>query len=224
MGTTLVRKGENVIISDNNFWMYMTEDTALFQWDPPTATKRSDQDDVLLDIHVSERQGDVEISTIPAAGIPALDVGWSFKVYQSPWNPRGCNAYSPEFFPGLGGEQSTAVVVDRGECTFLEKVRGAKTAGFDLVIVVDSSLAAGQRFIPSFFTEKQADVSVEELIPLVFVTGRRDSAYIKRAEQVRIAGFKKRERRMVVRGGNNPSTPASSLLIVEYVSNVIVQP
>src|SRR5271170_572689 len=93
VGNIVVRKGENVIISDENFWMYMTEDTALFQWDPPTPA-HVDKDDVLLDIHVSERKGEVEICAIPASGIPDLDVGWSFKVQQSPQNPRGCNAYS----------------------------------------------------------------------------------------------------------------------------------
>jgi PA domain len=200
-----------VIISDENFWQYMTEDTALFQWDPPTPSN-IDKDDVLLDIHVSERQGDVEICSIPAAGIPDLDVGWSFQVYQAPSsNVRGCKPFSPAAFSGLvGGERSKAVVVDRGECTFLEKVRTAKRAGFDLVIVVDAGLSVGQRFIPSLFTERESALVQDELIPLVFVTGRGDAGYVRRAEQVRIAGFKKRERRMVVRG--------------EYVSNVIVQP
>jgi hypothetical protein len=211
VGNTVVRKGENVIISDENFWQYMTEDTALFQWDPPTPSS-IDKDDVLLDIHVSERQGDVEICSIPAAGIPDLDVGWSFQVYQSPSsNAGGCKPFRPETFPGLvGGERSKAVVVDRGECTFLEKVREAKRAGFDLVIVVDAGLSAGQRFIPSLFTERESPLVGDELIPLVFVTGKGDAGYVRRAELVRIAGFKKRERRMVVRG--------------EYVSNVIVQP
>jgi hypothetical protein len=205
VGNTVVRKGENVIISDQNFWMYMTEDTALFQWDPPTPAN-IDKDDVLLDIQVSERQGEVEICSIPAAGIPNLDVGWSFQVYQSPFNPRGCDPYSLEFFPGfLQDESSTAVVVDRGECTFLEKVRVARVAGFDLVIVVDSNLSAGQRFIPSLLTEKEGSVSVDELIPMVFVTGRQDVGYIRRAERVRIAGFKRRERRMIIRGGIHPA-------------------
>jgi hypothetical protein len=188
----------------------MTEDTALFQWDPPTPSN-IDQDDVLLDIHVSERQGDVEICSIPASGIPDLDVGWSFQVYQSPSsNARGCKPFRPDAFPSLAGERSKAVVVDRGECTFLDKVRAAKRAGFDLVIVVDAGLSAGQRFIPSLLTEREGSLVRDELIPLVFVTGRGDAGYVRRAEQVRIAGFKKRERRMVVRG--------------EYVSNVIVQP
>lgn len=200
-----------MIISDENFWQYMTEDTALFQWDPPTPSN-IDKDDVLLNIHVSERQGDVEICSIPAAGIPDLDIGWSFQVYQPPSsNARGCKPFRPDTFPGLlDGERSKAVVVDRGECTFLEKVRAAKRAGFDLVIVVDAGLSAGQRFIPSLLTERESALVRDELIPLVFVTGRGDAGYVRRAEQVRIAGFKKRERRMVVRG--------------EYVSNVIVQP
>jgi len=107
-------------------------------------------------------------------------------------------------------DKSKAVVVDRGECTFLHKVQTAKQAGFELVIVVDAGLTAGQRFIPSLLTEKETVVPVEDLLPLVLVTGKRDAGLIKRAEKVRIAGTKKRERRMVVRG--------------EYVSNVLVQP
>jgi hypothetical protein len=38
-------------------------------------------------------------------------------------------------------------------------------------------------------------------LPLVLVTGRRDVSLMKRADKVRIAGLKTRERRMVVRGG-----------------------
>src|SRR5271170_3488895 len=198
----VVRKGENVIISDDNFWMYMTEDTALFQWDPPSPS-HLDKDDVLLDIHVSERKGEVEICAIPASGIPDLDVGWSLKVYHYPHNPRGCDHYSlSDEFHYMDMDKSKAVVVDRGECTFLHKVQIAKQAGFELVIVVDAGLTAGQRFIPSLLTEKETVVPVEDLLPLVLVTGRRDAGLIKRAETVRIAGTKKRERRMVVRGGN----------------------
>lgn len=188
------------MISDDNFWMYMTEDTALFQWDPPTPS-HIDKDDVLLDIHVSERKGDVEICAIPASGIPDLDVGWSFKVYQSPFNRRGCDPYPADIGNSFDSEVSKAVVVDRGDCTFLQKVRTAKHVGFDLVIVVDPGLTAGQRFIPSLMTEKETTVPMDELVPLVLVTGRRDVGLIKRAEKVRIAGMKKRARRMVVRGG-----------------------
>lgn len=197
-----MRKGENVIISDENFWVYMTEDTALFQWDPPKPS-RIDNDDVLLDIHVSERKGEVEICAIPASGIPNLDVGWSFKVYQSPFNPRGCDTFPFETGNNFDSDVSRAVVVDRGDCTFLHKVRMAKQAGFDLVIVVDAGLTVGQRFIPSLLTEKDATVPMDELIPLVLVTGRRDAALIRRTEKLRIAGIKKRERRMVVRGGKH---------------------
>ena len=200
VGGTVVRKGENVIISDENFWMYLTEDTALFQWDPPSPS-HINNDDILLDIHVSERKGEVAICAIPASGIPNLDVGWSFKVYQSPFNPRGCDRFPLDAGNNFNSEVSRAVVVDRGDCTFLHKVRTAKQAGFDLVIVVDASLTVGQRFIPSLLTEKDTTVPMDELIPLVLVTGRRDAALIKRAEKVRIAGIKKRERRMVVRGG-----------------------
>lgn len=197
----VVRKGENVIISDDNFWMYMTEDTALFQWDP-TSSSPLDKDDVLLNIHVSETKGEVEVCAIPASGIPDLDVGWSLKVYHYPLNPRGCDRYSlNDDFHYSDMDKSKAVVVERGECTFLHKVRIAKQAGFELVIVVDAGLTAGQRFIPSLLTEKEAVVPVEDLVPLVLVTGRRDAGFIKRAEKVRIAGTKKRERRMVVRGG-----------------------
>jgi len=195
-----VRKGENVIISDENFWTYMTEDTALFQWDPPTPS-HIDKDDVLLEIHVSERKGDVEICAIPASGIPDLDVGWSFRVYRSVSNPRGCDTYPLDTGNSFDNEMSKAVVVDRGDCTFLHKVRMAKRAGFDLVIVVDAGLTAGQRFIPSLLTEKETTAPMNELIPLVLVTGRRDAALIKYTEKLRIAGMKKRERRMVVRGG-----------------------
>ena len=180
----------------------MTEDTALFQWDPPTPS-HINNDDVLLDIHVSERKGEVEICAIPASGIPNLDVGWSFKIYQSPFNPRGCDIFPLDTGNNFDSEVSRAVVVDRGDCTFLHKVRKAKQAGFDLVIVVDAGLTAGQRFIPSLLTEKDTSVPMDELIPLVLVTGRRDAALIKRAEKVRIAGIKKRERRMVVRGGKH---------------------
>ena len=202
VGNMVVRKGENVIISDDNFWMYMTEDTALFQWDPPSPS-HFDKDDVLLDIHVSERKGEVEICAIPASGIPDLDVGWSFKVYHFPHNPRGCGTYLlSDDVQYMEMDKSKAVVVDRGECTFLHKVQVAKQAGFELVIVVDAGLTAGQRFIPSLLTEKETVVPVEDLVPLVLVTGKRDAGFIKRAEKVRIAGTKKRERRMVVRGGN----------------------
>jgi len=198
----VVRKGENIIISDDNFWMYMTEDTALFQWDPPSPS-HLDKDDVLLDIHVSERKREVEICAIPASGIPNLDVGWSFEVYHFSHNPRGCGTYLlSDEFQYMEMDKSKAVVVDRGECTFLHKVQVAKQAGFDLVIVVDAGLTAGQRFIPSLLTEKETVVPVEDLVPLVLVTGKRDAGLIKRAEKVRIAGTKKRERRMVVRGGN----------------------
>lgn len=196
-----MRKGEYVIISDPHFWKYITEDTALFQWDPPTPLD-IDEDDVLLDIQISERKGEVEVCGIPASGIPDLDVGWSFKMHHSPHNPRGCASFHlnhERYF--AEGEMSTAVVVDRGECTFLRKVRMAKQAGFDLVIVVDSDLNAGQRFIPSLMTERESTVPIEELVPMVLVTGRRDVALVKKAEKVRIAGRKKRERRMVVRGG-----------------------
>ena len=202
VGVTVVRNGENVIISDENFWMYTTEDTALFQWDPPTLS-HFDNDDVLLDIHVSERKGEVEICAIPASGIPNLDVGWSFKVYQFPFNRRGCDTFPLDIGKNFNSEVSRAVVIDRGDCTFLHKVRTAKQAGFDLVIVVDAGLTAGQRFIPSLLTEKDTAVPMDELIPLVLVTGRRDAALIARAENVRIAGIKKRERRMVVRGGKH---------------------
>lgn len=203
VGGTIVRKGENVIISDDNFWMYMTEDTALFQWDPPTPS-HVDRDDVLLDIQVPERQGEIEISSIPASGIPELDVGWSFKIYHPPKNARGCNEYDfPETRDFLEADISKAVVIDRGECTFLHKVGMARRAGFQLVIVVDSGLTAGQRFIPSLLTENETVVPVEELLPLVLVTGRRDASLIRRAEKVRISGVKTRERRMVVRGGKS---------------------
>ena len=198
-----MRKGENVIITDENFWMYMTEDTALFQWDPPTPS-HIDKDDVLLDIHVSERKKHVEICAIPASGIPYLDVGWGFRVYRSISNPRGCDSYPLDPRNSFDNEMSRAVVIDRGDCTFLHKVRMAKQAGFDLVIVVDPGLTAGQRFIPSLLTEKETTVPIDELIPLVLVTGRRDAALIKQAEKVRIAGTKKRQRRMVVRGGKYP--------------------
>jgi len=204
VGNMIVRRGENVIISDDNFWMYMTEDTALFQWDPPSSSPL-DKDDVLLDIHVSERRGEVEICAIPASGIPDLDVGWSFTVLHFPHNPRGCDHYPlSDDFHHMDMDKSKAVVVDRGECTFLHKVEIAKQAGFELVIVVDAGLTAGQRFIPSLLTEKETVVPVEDLLPLVLVTGRRDAGLIKRAERVRIAGTKKRERRMVVRGGKTP--------------------
>lgn len=205
----MVRKGENVIISDDNFWMYMTEDTALFQWDPPTPSS-IDKDDILLDISVSEIKGEVELCAIPASGIPNLNVGWSFKVDQVPQNPLGCNPYPSHDANFMEGDISRAVVVNRGECTFLTKVRMAKQAGYDFVVVVDQGLMAGQRFIPSLLTEKEVVVPVEELVPLVLVTGRRDASLIKRAEKVRIAGTKRRERRMIVRG--------------EYVSNVLVKP
>jgi hypothetical protein len=201
VGSTIVRKGENVIISDPNFWVYMTEDTALFQWDPPTPS-HIDKDDMLLSISVSGRKDEVEICAICASGMPELDMGRSFKVYQSLDNQKGCDAYPPmrenDF---MDSQVSKAVVVDRGECTFLHKVRTAKKAGFDLVIVVDWGLMAGQRFIPSLLTEKDTAVPVEELISLVLVTGRRDVGLIRRAEKIRIAGVKKHERRMVVRGG-----------------------
>jgi hypothetical protein len=177
----------------------MTEDTALFQWDPPTSS-HIDKDDILLDIHVSEKKGEVEVCAIPASGIPDLDVGWGFEVYQSPHNPRGCDTYLINTENDFDNQLSRAVVIDRGECTFLHKVHMAKQAGFDLVIVVDSGLTAGQRFIPSLLTE-ETSVPMEELLPLVLVTGRRDAGLIKRAEKLRIAGTKKRERRMVVRGG-----------------------
>jgi hypothetical protein len=205
----VVKKGEHVIISDDNFWVYMTEDTALFQWDPPTPSS-IDKDDIILNISVSEMNGEVELCAIPASGIPDLDVGWSFKTDQAPRNPLGCNPYPPLDGNFMEGDISKAVVVNRGECTFLTKVRMAKQAGYDFVIVVDQGLMAGQRFIPSLLTEKEVGVPVEELIPLVLVTGRRDASLIKRAEKVRIAGTKRRERRMVVRG--------------EYVSNVLVKP
>ena len=199
----VVRKGETVVISDYNFWMYITEDTALFQWDPSTPS-HLDKDDVVLDIHVSERKGEVEICAIPASGIPDLDVGWSFMVYHFPHNRRGCDRYSLDnAIHYMDIEKSKAVVVDRGECTFRHKVQTAKQAGFELVIVVDAGLTAGQRFIPSLLMEKETVVPVEDLIPLVLVTGRRDAGLIKRAEKVRIAGMKKRERRMVVRGGKS---------------------
>jgi hypothetical protein len=210
VGALVVRKGEHVIISDDNFWMYMTEDTALFQWDPPTPSS-IDKDDVLLDIDVSEIKGEVELCAIQASGIPDLDVGWSFKVFQSPENRLGCNPYPPlDTTNFLDSQMSKVVVVDRGECTFLTKVRLAKQAGYDFVIVVDPGLMAGQRFIPSLLTEKEVVVPVDELVPLVLVTGRRDASLIKRAEKVRIAGTRRRERRMVVRG--------------EYVANVLVKP
>ena len=201
VGGLVTRKGEYVIISDQNFWMYMTEDTALFQWDPPTPS-HEDALDIVFDVVVSQRKGEVEILGIPASGMPPLDVGWSLQVYQSLFNPRGCEIYHQvEFTASPGHPLSKAIVVDRGECTFLHKVRMAKQAGFDLVIVVDSGLTAGQRFIPSLLTEKDTMLPLSELIPLVLVTGRQDAAYIKRAEKVRIAGAKPRERRMVVRGG-----------------------
>jgi len=201
VGGLVVKKGELVIISDENFWMYMTEDTALFQWDPPTPLD-VEQADVLLDIQVSERRGEVEICAIPASGIPDLDIGWSLKVYHTRLNPRGCNAFTlPDDSSFLGGQISKAVVVDRGECTFLQKAELAKQAGYDLVIVVDSSLTAGQRFIPSLLTDKGVLAPSENIVPLVLVTGRRDASLIQRAEKVRIAGTRARERRMVVRGG-----------------------
>jgi len=217
----VVKKGEYVVISDENFWMYMTEDTALFQWDPPTPS-HIDNDDILMDVVISERRGEVEICAIPASGMPNLDVGWSLQVYHSPLNPRGCDAFHQvEFNSASAHPKSKAIVVNRGECTFLHKVRTAKQAGFDLVIVVDPGLMAGQRFIPSLLTEKEIMLPMDELIPLVLVTGRQDAALIQRAEKVRIAGTKRRERRMVVRGG----TPLNlSILTVEYVSNVLVQP
>jgi hypothetical protein len=200
VGDLSVGKEENVVISDDNFWMYMTEDTALFQWDPPTPSQ-VDKNDVVLDIRVPGREGEIEISSIPASGIPVLDVGWSFKVFKSPQNPQGCHEYVIDDMVMEGGI-SNAVVVDRGECTFLHKVGMARQAGFDLVIVVDSGPMAGQRFIPSLSTEKETVVAIEELIPLVLVTGRRDVSLMKRAESFRIAGVKTRERRMVVRGGD----------------------
>jgi hypothetical protein len=209
VGGMVVREGENVIISDESFWMYMTEDTALFQWDPPTPA-HIDKDDILLDIHVAERRGEIEISSIPASGIPNLDVGWSFDVYQSPRNAQGCNEYILDYDKTsdfMEDETSKAVVVDRGECTFLDKVTMARKAGFDLVIVVDSGLMSGPRFIPSLLTETENEVPADQLIPLVLVTGRRDASLIRRAEKVRIAGMRTRERRMVVRGGISLSTP-----------------
>ena len=193
-----------MIISDENFWVYMTEDTALFQWDPPSPSQ-IDQDDVLLSLTVTDLKGDVEICAIPASGIPDLDVGWSFKVFQSPQNPKGCIPYvhqgTTDF---VDGEISKAVVVDRGDCTFLHKVKMAKLAGFELVVVVDQGLMAGQRFIPSLLTEKETVVPVDELVPLVLVTGRRDADLVKRTQKLRIAGTERRERRMVVRGGIDP--------------------
>ncbi len=216
----MVKKGELVIISDANFWMYMTEDTALFQWDPPTPLD-IDKADVLLDIQVSERKGEVEICAIPGSGIPDLDVGWSLKVYHTPLNPRGCNAFIPPDDNFLEGQVSKAVVVDRGECTFLQKAQMAKQAGYDFIIAVDSGLTAKQRFIPSLLTEKGTTASSEEIVPLVLVTGRRDANLIQRAEKVRIAGTRARERRMVVRGGTIRFTASSDL---EYVSNVLVKP
>jgi hypothetical protein len=201
VGGLVVKKGELVIISDENFWMYMTEDTALFQWDPPTPID-IDKADVLLDIQVSERKGEVEICAIPASGTPDLDIGWSLKVYQSPLNPHGCDSLTPpEDTSFMDGQISKAVVVDRGECTFLHKSEMAKRAGYDLVIVVDPGLTAGQRFIPSLLTEKGSVASSEDIVPLVLVTGRRDGNLIQRAEKVRVAGTRARERRMVVRGG-----------------------
>ena len=223
VGGLVVKKGELVIISDENFWMYMTEDTALFQWDPPTPLD-IDKADVLLDIQASERRGEVEICAIPASGIPDLDVGWSLKVYHTPLNPRGCSPLTPPDDRSFldGGQVSKAVVVDRGECTFLHKAEMAKKAGYDMIIVVDPGLTAGQRFIPSLLTEKGSLAPSEDIVPLVLVTGKRDANLIQRAEKVRIAGTRARERRMVVRGGN--SQDLRGILIVEYVSNVLVKP
>jgi hypothetical protein len=199
VGGTIVREGENVIISDENFWTYTTEDDQLLQWDPPA--NQIDKDDVLLDLSISDRSSQVEISAIQASGMPNLNVGWSFKVYQSPYNPKGCSQYSLDQVKwDTLNTQSQAIVVNRGECTFLQKIRMAKEAGFELVIVVDSTISMEERFIPSLLTEKGMVVPVDELIPLVLVLGRRDAALIKRADKVRISGTKKFERRMVVRG------------------------
>jgi hypothetical protein len=198
VGATVIRKGENVIISDENFWAYTTEQDDLLNWDPsPSLT---DKEDVLLDLSISDRLSSVEISAIQASGSPNLNVGWSFNVFKAPFNPKGCDRYALE----IKKEGSTAIVMDRGDCTFLQKVRMAKLAGFDLVVVVDSSISLQPRFIPSLLSEKDMEVPFEELIPLVLVLGRQDSALIKRAEKIRISGTKKHERRMVVRGGLFP--------------------
>jgi hypothetical protein len=60
-----------------------------------------------------------------------------------------------------------------------------------------------------------AMLPMDELIPLVLVSGRRDAGLIKRAEKVRIAGTKPRERRMVVRGGIPAHTSIDHRICVE---------
>ena len=196
----VVRKRENVFISDPDFWKYVTDDVALFQWDPPSQSP-NDNDDILLDVTISDQTGQAEICAVPASVMPKLDVGRTFKVYHATQNKRGCDVYPSDAFDFTHIDTSKAVVVERGDCTFLHKVQRAKKAGYDLVIVVDRTLTTTERFVPSLLTEEGTILPDDELIPLLLVIGSSESELLAHAEQARVAGTKKHERRMIVRGG-----------------------
>jgi PA domain len=208
VGNLGVSKAEDVVISDPNFWKYGTDDdSTLLKWDPPEGYLLEDYD-ILLDISSSERKDEMEIAAVPASKMRKLNVGWTFKVYRLTENPNGCNPHRLPEINYADFDFSKAVIIERGQCTFLDKARNAKAAGYDFVIVVDRELV-GQRITPLLVTDNDETVPENEVLPLVLVAGERDADLLSRAERVRIAGTRKVQRRMVVRGGY----PFMSLLI-----------
>ena len=62
--------------------------------------------------------------------------------YATPGNDTGCTGYSPH--PAWAGQQKYILLVDRGECNFVQKVRYAEQQGAMGVVIVDNLCMAGE--------------------------------------------------------------------------------
>jgi len=100
------------------------------------------------------------------------------RLVQDHSNPYGCRPYD-QYFVG------EALVVDRGECTFLKKLLNAKEAGASGVIVIGDS---DTRVSPSIDDDERAEVgdAIDDvaLVLLAKTAGRMLSDMIKRTQDL----------------------------------------
>ncbi|KAH9943045.1 alpha-mannosidase [Epithele typhae] len=97
--------------------------------------------------------------------------GDGVRLVRFPDNPLGCNAYSEELF------HSEAIVVARGDCTFLEKLAAAKLAGASGVVVLGTE---EHHINPSADHEEIAGTGVSVDDVAVVVVRKQDAEVVER--------------------------------------------
>lgn len=61
------------------------------------------------------------------------------RLYYDAENDKGCNAYTPQKFEvDMDGDVTPFMLADRGECTFVQKVRNMQRIGVSVAIIIDN--------------------------------------------------------------------------------------